>query len=148
MIRAIESQRKQEVGLLKPTKMKGNISRLTELLMQWFAPEFAIAVFWPFFFFQERERLKEEKKMEKKLQREKKLVRENLKLFQLIVLCIKLQYRFSKPWSNNINFSLRAPVCLSNLNAVLLFTCTGAKEKGDDFSPWTEKASRRYGSKG
>jgi len=78
MIRAIESQRKQEVGLLKPTKMKGNISWLTELLIQWFAPEFTVSSILTLFFFQERERLKEEKKMEKKLQREKKLVRENL----------------------------------------------------------------------
>ena len=78
MIRAIESQRKQEVGLLKPTKMKGNISRLNELLMQWFAPEFPVSSILTLFYFQERERLKEEKKMEKKLQREKKLVRENL----------------------------------------------------------------------
>lgn len=100
MIRAIESQRKQEVGLLKPSKMKGNISLLTELLMQWFIPELIVTSILICFFFQERERVKEEKKMEKKLQREKKLVRENLQLFQMIALCNKLLYTFSKPWSN------------------------------------------------
>ena len=58
--------------------MKGDISQLTELLMKWFAPEFTVSGILTLFFFQERERLKEEKKMEKKLQREKKLVRENI----------------------------------------------------------------------